>query len=169
MCLWAMLSLAAVPRALAATIPESLRPPANQKLLFHFHGSGDQVYVCKASEGAYAWTLKAPDAKLLDQRRQVAGHHFAGPTWEANDGSSVVGKVTANMAAPEANSVPWLLLTAIRHEGEGRMSQVLSIQRLDTKGGKAPKAGCDSAHRASEVRAPYVAEYYFYGNAMQSK
>jgi Protein of unknown function (DUF3455) len=44
------------------------------------------------------------------------------------------------------------------------MSRVLSIQRLNTKGGKEPANGCDNSHVRREVRVPYEAEYYFYGN-----
>ena len=34
----------------------------------------------------------APDASLLDAKGQVIGKHFAGPSWQANDGSIVVGE-----------------------------------------------------------------------------
>jgi hypothetical protein len=149
---------------LQSTLPSNLRVPATQKLLFQAHGVGGQIYTCKAATGTYAWTLEAPDAQLLDIHGEVLGRHFAGPTWEAKDGSSVVGKAVATAASPDPHSVPWLLLDAIRHEGNGRMNQVLSIQRLDTKGGKAPANGCDDSHVGAETRVPYEAEYYFYGN-----
>jgi hypothetical protein len=148
-----------------STLPSALRVPATQKLLFQMHGVGDQVYSCKAVEGKYAWTLKAPDAQLLDSQGHVFGHHFAGPTWEAEDGSDVVGKSAASVPSPDPSSVPWLRLDAIRHEGNGKMTQVVSIQRLNTKGGKAPTDGCDSSHVGVETRAHYEADYYFYSNA----
>jgi Protein of unknown function (DUF3455) len=143
--------------------PDKLRPPADEKLLFQAHGVGDQVYVCKASDGNYGWTLKAPDARLLGADRAQMGRHFAGPTWEAQDGSRVRGKMTASAPSPDGDSIPWLLVQATGHEGSGVMSQVLTIQRLNTKNGKAPSGGCDAAHAGSEVRAPYEADYYFYG------
>src|ERR1700685_2417428 len=145
-------------------IPTDLRVPATQKLIFQAHGVGDQVYTCKAVEKKYAWTLKAPDAQLLGADGQLLGHHFAGPTWEAKDGSSVLGKPVASVPSPDPRSVPWLLLIAIRHDGNGTMSQVLSVQRLNTQGGKAPVDGCDNSHVGAEARVPYKAEYYFYGN-----
>jgi hypothetical protein len=42
------------------------------------------------------------------------------------------------------------------------LSRATSIQRLNTKGGKAPASGCDAAHAGQEVRVPYSADYLFY-------
>jgi Protein of unknown function (DUF3455) len=148
-----------------ASVPTSLQPPADQKLLLQAHGAGDQVYVCEGSDTGYQWTLKAPDAQLLASDGQVIGRHFAGPTWEAKDGSRVVGKAAANVPSPDAKSVPWLLLNATGHEGAGTFSGVLSVQRLNTQGGKAPAEGCDKEHVGTETRVPYQADYLFYGKS----
>jgi len=104
-----------------------------------------------------------PRAELLGENGQRVGRHFAGPTWEASDGSRVVGKMIANLPSPDSGSIPWLLISAVSHEGTGKMTRVESIQRLNTKGGKAPAAGCDAAHTNAETSAPYEADYYFYG------
>ncbi len=149
-------------------VPESLRPPRSQHLLLHVRAQGDQIYVCKADAGQYAWTLKAPEAQLLNASGETIGHHFAGPTWQAADGSAVVGQVSATTDSPDPDSIPWLLLSAAAHRGDGLMTPVLGIQRLSTKGGKAPSAGCDAAHAGSETRSPYSADYYFYGAAQPS-
>jgi hypothetical protein len=50
----------------------------------------------------------------------------------------------------------------VSHEGNGVLSRVTKIQRLNTKGGKAPASGCDSIHAGQEVRVPYSADYLFY-------
>ena len=42
-------------------------------------------------------------------------------------------------------------------------SQVKSIQRLQTVGGKAPSAPCGQDNTKQVVRVPYKATYYFYG------
>jgi hypothetical protein len=76
------------------------------------------------------------------------------------DGSRVTAKAAAN-ASPDPDSIPWLLLTVTGHEGDG-LKDVTSIQRLRTKGGKAPAAGCDSSHKDEQTRAHYTADYYFY-------
>jgi hypothetical protein len=150
---------------LPAALPAELRPPASQKLILQAHGVGDQVYICQAVEGNYAWIFKAPDARLLDADGRLLGRHFAGPTWEAKDGSRVVAKPAASVPSPDPRSVPWLRLDAIRHDGSGTMSPVLSIQRLNTQGGNAPVQGCGASTVGAEARVPYQADYYFFGNS----
>ena len=92
------------------------------------------------------------------------GKHFAGPSWESTDGSRVIGKAVANAPSPDADAIPWLLVSVVSHEGTaaGVLSRATSIQRLNTKGGKAPASGCDASHAGQEVRVPYSAEYLFY-------
>jgi hypothetical protein len=40
--------------------------------------------------------------------------------------------------------------------------KVSSVQRINTKGGKAPASGCDAARAGQEVRVPYSADYRFF-------
>jgi Protein of unknown function (DUF3455) len=146
----------------AQEVPKQIQPPANVQLLLQVHAKGDQVYTCKGDAAQFTWTLKAPDAQLFDKDGKPFGKHFAGPSWEANDGSRVTGKAVANAPSPDADSIPWLLVNVVTHEGNGVLSDVTTIQRLDTKGGKAPATGCDASHVGHEVRAPYSADYLFY-------
>jgi Protein of unknown function (DUF3455) len=148
--------------------PDKLSPPASETLVLQAHATGDQVYVCKPGLDAdqkLAWILKAPDAQLFDAQNKVIAKHYAGPTWKHNDGSEVVGKVTARLDSPDANAIPWLLLTAASHSGSGTLSKVTFIQRLHTKGGQPPSSGCDDAHRNAETKSAYSADYYFYAPA----
>jgi Protein of unknown function (DUF3455) len=149
---------------LAAQVPQQLQPPANEHLLLQVHAKGDQVYTCKVDAAQFAWTLKTPDAQLFDENGKSFGKHFAGPSWEANDGSRVTGKAVANAPSPDANSIPWLLVNIIAHEGSGVLARATTIQRLNTKGGKAPASGCDTSHVGQEVRAPYTADYLFFAS-----
>jgi FtsP/CotA-like multicopper oxidase with cupredoxin domain len=137
--------------------PDSLKPPAGEHLRVHAHASGQQIYTCDGSK----WILSGPDAKLFDEAGQQVGSHFAGPTWQWSDGSRVTAKPIAN-ATPDPESIPWLLLTATSHTGDGVMKNVSSVQRLQTKGGKAPATGCDESHKGAQARVPYTADYYFY-------
>ncbi len=150
------------PAAGAQQVPKELQPPANEKLLLQVHAKGDQVYSCKADGAQFGWTLKAPDAQLIDKEGKPFGKHFAGPSWEANDGSRVTGKAVANAPSPDAGSIPWLLVTVVTRSGEGVLARVTSIQRINTKGGKAPASGCDAAQAGQEHRAPYSADYVFF-------
>jgi hypothetical protein len=146
----------------AQQVPQQLQPPAGEQLLLQVHAKGDQVYVCQEGVTQFAWNLKAPDAQLFDKDGKAFGKHFAGPSWEANDGSRVVGKAVANVPSPDADSIPWLLVSIVKHEGDGVLSKATSIQRLNTKGGKAPATGCDSVNAGKEVRVAYSADYLFY-------
>ena len=142
--------------------PDQIQPPAGEQLLLQVHAKGDQVYICQEGVTQFAWALKAPDAQLFDKDGKVFGKHFAGPSWEANDGSRVKGKAVANVASPDADSIPWLLVNIVGHEGSGVLSRATSIQRINTKGGKAPASGCDAGHAGQELRVAYSADYLFY-------
>jgi hypothetical protein len=147
----------------AQRVPQRLQPPANEQLLLRVHAQGDQIYTCKSDAAQFTWTLKAPDAQLFDKDGKLVGKHFAGPSWEANDGSRVTGKTVASAPSPDADSIPWLLIKILSHDGQGVLSRASTVQRLNTKGGKAPVSGCDASHAEQEVRAPYSADYLFYG------
>jgi Protein of unknown function (DUF3455) len=153
------LALAAAPQ-----IPSEIKVPAGEKLVLKLHATGSQVYTCTAgADGVQQWTLKGPDADLHDRKGAVVGHHSAGPTWKYKDGSEVTGKASAHVDSPDSNSIQWLLLAATGHTGEGVFAKVSSIQRLNTKGGKAPAtAECTAAKSGTEVKSPYSADYYFY-------
>jgi len=147
-------------------IPEGLNVPNDQKLAFVLQGVGVQIYACKAvtnDPARFDWAFIAPQADLLDDQAHKLGKHYAGPTWEANDGSKVVGEVLAKDNGPDPAAIPWLLLRAKEHAGTGIFSKIASVQRLNTKGGKAPADGCTQAKVGTEVRIPYTANYYFYG------
>jgi Protein of unknown function (DUF3455) len=134
-------------------VPSTIDVPPGTRLLMQAKGEGVQVYVC--TEGT--WTLKAPDAKLLDTQDKVIGEHFAGPTWKLNDGSQVRGKMIASQRSPDAGSVPWLLLAAVPQSGSGKFADVVYIRRTDTRGGAAPTGPC-----SGERRIAYSASYSFY-------
>ncbi len=177
------LSLTIVKSAQAKTkvLPQvsgPLKVPSGQSLQLKAAAKGSQIYICKskfekatsadpqtAPPLAFEWILKAPNADLFDEQGQLLGKHYAGPTWEIlKDHSKVVGVVSAKANAPQTDSIPWLLLKAKSHQGQGRLSLVNWIQRLETVGGKAPASGCDKTHRNAEIQVPYTANYYFYGS-----
>jgi hypothetical protein len=144
-------------------VPQQLQPPAGEGLLLRVHAKGDQIYTCKGDAAQFTWVLKAPDAQLFDKDGNPFGKHFAGPSWEANDGSRVTGKAIANAPSPDAESIPWLLVNIVGHSGsDGVLTRTTTIQRLNTKGGKAPAAGCDAGHSGQEIHVAYSADYLFY-------
>jgi len=145
-------------------VPDKLKAPAGEEVVLQAHASGSQIYVCQpGTDGKLAWTLKAPEAELHDQQGAIIGRHYAGPTWKSDDGSEVTGKAVAKVDSPDADSIPWLLVTATGHSGDGLLSRVTSIQRIHTKGGLPPPAAdCNAAKQNLEVKSSYTADYYFY-------
>lgn len=149
----------------APPIPESLKVPPAQVLSLEARADGVQIYACSASNAdptRFEWVFQAPEADLFDSNGKKIGKHYAGPTWESNDGSKVVGEVVARDAGPDAGAIPWLLLSAKSTSGKGVFSQILSVQRLSTVGGKAPAERCDKAQSGKEARIAYKARYTFF-------
>jgi len=159
-----LLGFSALSVAAPPAVPDEIKVPAGEKLVLQAHATGFQIYTCKAAgDGAAQWELKAPDADLHDGKGTVIGHHFAGPTWKHKDGSEVTGKASAHVDSPDPASIPWLLLAAKGHTGQGVFATVSSIQRINTKGGKPPAAGeCTAANDGTESKSAYSADYYFY-------
>jgi len=154
-----------VAQGTGAAIPSNLVVPSGHVLLLQAEARGVQVYVCQAksdSPGVFEWAFRSPEAELLNSRGEHIGRHFAGPTWEGNDGSQVVGEVRATASSPSPDAIPWLLLQARSNQGAGVFSRVSYIQRLDTSGGRPPADGCDDAHSGQELRVDYTATYAFY-------
>ena len=144
----------------AVQVPANLQP-ANESLAQVVPAKGVQIYECRDAK----WVFVAPDADLFDKAGRKIGTHYAGPHWEAADGSKVVGAVKARSDAPAAGAIPWLLLSTKSVAGEGSFSKVTSIQRVSTTGGVAPAGGC--AEAGAQARVPYTADYYFFKGATQ--
>ena len=146
-------------------VPENLRVPATQMLSVVAQAKGVQIYECNANKAdptRFEWVFKAPEAELFDTAGKNIGKHYAGPTWESNDGSKVVGEVKARDDGPDSNAIPWLLLSAKSTAGNGIFGKTQSIQRVKTVGGTAPVGGCDQAQAGKTARVAYQATYYFY-------
>ncbi len=146
-------------------VPANLTPSPSSVMIFDLDASGFQIYACEPDPNdasAYAWAFKGPEADLFNSQGAQVGIHFGGPTWQAADGSAVVGAVLERADSPDVGAIPWLLLDAQEHTGTGLFSTVTHIQRLDTVGGVAPAEGCDGEHEGDEARVPYKATYAFF-------
>jgi hypothetical protein len=144
-------------------VPDALRPPAGQAVYLEALATGVQIYECsRKANGSFEWAFKAPEAALADRAGHTLGKHYAGPTWESTDGSSVVGEVKARDAGPTPGAIPWLLLAAKSNNGSGVFASAKSIQRVSTVGGVAPKEPCAETRLKEVARVPYTGTYYFY-------
>jgi len=171
LCLVLLQTLLALPAANAQQqprpdVPQAIQVPMGEDVILVAHAAGSQIYTCQsAPDGKFMWTLKAPDAQLMDGKNNVIGSHFAGPAWRLKDGSEVTGKAVAHVDSPDPDSIAWLLVKVVGHAGEGQLTKVTTIQRIHTHAGKAPAQGCDQSHLNSDTKSSYTADYYFYAPA----
>jgi hypothetical protein len=123
------------------------------------HAVGSQVYECKAdpAKGTLAWQFREPIATLFISGKTV-GRHYAGPNWELVDGSVVSGKVAGRAPAASAADIPLLKLEVASRRGDGRLADVTTIQRINTRGGVA-EGVCSEA--GAFLSVPYTADYTF--------
>jgi hypothetical protein len=148
-----------------ATLPANLAVPEGNSAFLSLVGEGVQIYKCAENSekaGTYQWAFVEPHADLLNTANERMGIHYAGPSWESNDGSAVRGEAAERADSPDG-AIPWLLLKAVAISGNGLFSHVTYVQRLDTFAGKAPSAdSCTDQQMGQTARVPYRALYRFF-------
>lgn len=149
----------------APDVPTAIKVPEGHKLFLVGHAVGMQIYSCNATPSGYRWGFVAPRADLFDGNGKLLTTHFGGPTWQAKDGSKVVGAVV-DRATVDATAIPWLKLsatsTAAGPDGD-RLAGTTFIQRIATTGGLAPAAAdCNDGSAGNVEEVPYTADYYFW-------
>ncbi len=151
--------------ALPNDVPPGLEVPPHEQLLVKALGVGVQIYTCGPSQDdpqRYGWSLTAPEATLFEADGHRIGKHYGGPSWEANDGSKIVGTVKAHFDRPSGAAIAWLLVVTKSSDKSGMFARVKTVQRLHTVAGVAPSMPCDAASAGRIARVPYSADYYFY-------
>jgi hypothetical protein len=148
----------------------SIQVPKDSKLLIHTYAKGVQVYICTQDPkdtSNFTWILKEPFADLYSDstyKQRIGKHYFTNgktPTWESTDGSKVTGAKLVQVNSPDGIGIPWLLLKASLATGSGILTPTIFIQRINTKGGKAPILA-NRKQKGLSVEIPYTAEYLFY-------
>jgi hypothetical protein len=141
----------------APEVPIEIAVEDGHKVHFHGYAQGVQIYTWNGTD----WGSAVPEA-LLFHGEGIVVTHFAGPTWESNSGSKVVGALPPKSVTVDTNAIPWLLLKAVPEltEGPGIFANTSFIHRVNTVGGKAPSVNGDFV--GQEARVPYTADYFFY-------
>jgi hypothetical protein len=157
-CIAILFATAVLPISFAnAQMPESIAAPG-EMLAVTVHAEGVQIYECKTdAAGKLLWQFREPVATLMEGGKTV-GVHYAGPSWQMVDGSTVAAKVTGRALGASDRDIPLLKLEVTAQRGEGRLTDVITVQRLNTKGGVAEGA-CDKSGALFNV--PYSADYAF--------
>ena len=149
----------------APDVPGDIAVPAGHKPYLTGHATGVQIYPCRAVAGGYAWGASTPRATLFADSGKAIAEHFGGPSWQANDGSLVVGRRDAGVTVDET-AIPWLRLTiasATAGQDGDRLLETTYILRTATTGGLAPAAAaCNAATEGTSAEVPYTADYTFF-------
>jgi len=140
-----------------ANLPQAIEV-TGETVVLTVHAQGAQVYEAKADEaGKLAWVLREPTATLLLDGKTI-GRHYAGPNWELADSSAVVGKAVANAPGATDKDIPWLKIEVVSQRGNGQLTGVTTVQRINTKGGK-PDVPCTKA--GDFLSVAYSTDYVF--------
>ena len=146
-------------------VPTRIQVEDGNKVFLVGHAVGVQIYTCNATPTGFGWGLVAPRAELYNDHGKLIADHFGGPTWQAMDGSRVVGQRVDGVTV-DATAIPWLLLsaasTASGPDGD-KLAKTTFIQRTATTGGLPPAASqCDANTLGERVEIPYTADYHFW-------
>jgi hypothetical protein len=145
----------------APSVPTDIQVGAGNKVFLVGHAVGVQIYSCTAS----GWTLVAPRADLYGDNGKLIATHFGGPTWQAQDGSRVLGQRDSGVTV-DPTAIAWLKLSAksVSAGDDGdRLAHTTFIQRVATAGGLPPAAFACSAGALGDIQEiPYTADYYFW-------
>ncbi len=148
-----------------AELPAAVQVPAGHRVALQTVGTGRITYECRekaAQSGQHEWVFVGPEATLADRSGRTLGRYFGPPaTWALQDGSSLTGTQLA--VAPAApGSIPLQLVKANPATGQGALTGVTHIQRVQTRGGVAPALPCDAAGRGRREIVDYQADYIFW-------
>ena len=149
----------------APDVPGTIAVEEGHRVFLVGHAVGVQIYLCGATQTGFAWGLLAPRADLYDDHGKLVATHYGGPTWQARDGSTVVGQRVDGVNVDPA-AIDWLLLsarsTAAGADGD-RLTATTFIQRTKTTGGLRPTAGtCNGTTVGTTAEVPYTADYHFW-------
>jgi hypothetical protein len=149
-------------------IPNALKVPSGYHQVAKAQARGMQIYkAAKSANGELTWILDRPIATLVDESGKSI-YHYAGPSWQAPDGSAISRDTRASLISTPAkdpkHNIGWLLVKvapkADSKPTNGIFAKVEYIQRLSTEGGMAPES--NPLRADSEVGVPYSAVYAFY-------
>jgi hypothetical protein len=152
-------------------IPDIVSVPGNlpngNTRVATFYAVGVQKYKARVKAGShpvtYEWVFVAPQADLYDITNTKVGNHGTGPFWTTSPLDSIfVQQFSPARTAPseDPESIDWLLLKPkTGTTPTGIFADVDYIQRIATKGGKAPLTLPTNINETVDVK--YKAVYRF--------
>ncbi|MEN9560678.1 MAG: hypothetical protein RLZZ502_1889 [Pseudomonadota bacterium] len=149
-----------------STLPESIQVGEGYKIAYEAVGLGTVLYRCTGltEEGRrrYVWQFVGPDAKLLDREGVQVGTYTGPPTYfQLKDGSGTSAN-GMRVSSNGAGNLTLQILEAHSSNGNGALTGVKFIQRINTKGGAAPANGCTVQNTGAEQKVQFQADYIYW-------
>jgi Protein of unknown function (DUF3455) len=145
-------------------VPGTIAVEVGHKPFLALDAEGVQIYSCNAVGASHRWSLLAPRADLFDKNGNLVVTHFAGPSWQAQDGSLVRAALERRVNV-DPTAIDWFLLR-VTYAGSGdggRLGDTTFIQRIQTTGGLAPAPEtCNAGTVGAVSEVPYTAVYVFW-------
>lgn len=146
-------------------LPALIQVAAGNKLVLEAQAEGTITYECRKEKDpltAYKWTMVKPQAVLKNSEGKEIGTYSGPPArWAMKDGSFVTGSQVAVSPNGEKN-IPLQLAKADVSGGLGELTAITYIQRVNTKGGAAPKGKCSESNEGEKAEVDYSAQYRFW-------
>jgi Protein of unknown function (DUF3455) len=137
-----------------------IKTPDTVEPVLRLQARGVQVFRCEPRGGGYSWIFRLPEADLFDANGKAVVRHGANFSFEHVDGSRLLGSIVDFDDAPDTHNLRWLLFST-RSFGEGALSGVNYVQRVNTIGGMPP-ARCEPAQQNRVLRVDFSADFVFY-------
>lgn len=146
-------------------LPALIQVAVGNKLVLEAQAEGTITYECRKEKDpltAYKWAMVSPQAVLKNSEGKEIGHYSGPPArWTLNDDSFVTGSQVAVSPNGEKN-IPLQLAKADVSGGLGELTAITYIQRVNTKGGAAPKGKCSEINEGEKTEVDYSARYRFW-------
>lgn len=162
---WMVMPSHAQPAGAQKGLPALIQVTAGNSVVLEATAHGSIIYVCRKEKQpltAYKWIVAGEQAVLKDSEDKEIGTYSGPPArWSLDDKSFVNGSQVA--ASPNgAKNIPFQLVKADVAGGQGKLTAVSYVQRVNTKGGVAPHAKCSSDNDDEKVEVDYQANFIFW-------
>lgn len=146
-------------------LPALIQVAAGNAMVLKTKAKGTITYQCSKEKDPltnYKWSIVGPRAVLMNEADTKIGSYSGPPArWEVEDGSFVTGSQVAVSRNGEKN-IPFQLVKTDLSGGQGVLTTIGYVQRVNTKGGVAPSTKCSVDNEGEKSEVDYQADYWFW-------
>ena len=146
-------------------LPALIQVAAGNSVVLEALAKGTITYACRKEKEpltTYKWIVVGEQAVLSDNEGKEIGTYSGPPArWSVDDKSFVNGSQVA-VSPNGAKNIPFQLVKSDVAGGQGLLTAVSYVQRVNTQGGVAPSKKCSANNQGDKVEVDYNAEYRFW-------